>query len=307
MNIGASMKNHKPVYILSGYLGSGKTTLLNRILKESHGKRFAVIVNEFGEVGLDGSLISSSQDFVKMDNGCLCCALNEELVETIDKLVKRDDYEAIVLETTGIADPLPISWTFFREQFVGHFRFGGIVTVIDALHYEDMFDLSEEALIQLERADFVYLSKTDLCSSERIEKVKNYIQSQNPNARLVDQKDQKAIELLFDTGSDLELKNLKEHIHDHGHDYQSFCVELNNKAVSLDDMEDFFEALPKNIFRAKAAFLEKNGDEYYIMHSVCGRVEFYKSELDIEKPVVIFIGKDFDAKELEKSFYEKVL
>lgn len=290
---------HIPVYVISGFLGAGKTTLLNRILTEEHGRRFAVIVNEFGEVGLDGSLIEGTQDFVKMDNGCLCCALNAELMETVEKLKNRDDFDAVLLETTGVADPLPVAWTFFREQFSGCFRFGGIVTVADVQNFSHMNNEALEVVLQIERADYLYVSKTRQVSSAQVGAFEVLLKDLNANARIVLDTDPKWLDLLFDFGSDEKtLKELHDHNHDHGQKFDSVAVSLVGKAVRLNEMEDFFENLPKSVFRAKAAFKDADSGKTFVMHSVCGRVEFYETKLAIETPVAIFIGKNFDEKDL---------
>lgn len=291
--------HHIPVYVISGFLGAGKTTLLNRILTEEHGRRFAVIVNEFGEVGLDGSLIEGSQDFVKMDNGCLCCALNAELMETVEKLKSRDDFDAILLETTGVADPLPVAWTFFREQFLGCFRFGGIVTVADVQNFSRMNDEALEVVLQIERADYLYISKTQQVSSAQVGAFEVLLKDLNTNARVVRDADPKWLDLLFDFGGDEKtLKELRDHHHDHGQEFDSVAVSLVGKTVRLNEMEEFFETLPKSIFRAKTAFKDVDSGKTFVMHSVCGRVEFYETNLVIEEPVAIFIGKNFDPKDL---------
>lgn len=297
-------KDHRPVYVISGFLGAGKTTLLNRLLKENHGRKFAVIVNEFGEIGLDGSLLEGTQDFVKMDNGCLCCALNADLVETLENLKDRDDFDAVVLETTGVADPLPVAWTFFREQFEKSFRFGGIVTVVDALNFEKMNQEAMEVVLQIERADYIYLSKTKLVDGKKLGALKQLISEElNPNARQILDTDPDWLDLLFDFYSDLELKGEvhEHHQHDHGSAFSSIAISLKDKKMTLDQMEDCFEALPKQVFRAKAAFQDSQSRKHYIIHSVCGRVEFYEKEEGVSEPVAIFIGKGFDEKLVKES------
>ena len=316
-------KNHKPVYILSGFLGAGKTTLLNKILREEHGHKFAVIVNEFGEVGLDGALIEGSQDFVKMDNGCLCCALNAELVQTIAKLNLRDDYDAVILETTGVADPLPIAWTFFREQFTDSYRFGGIVTVVDVLNFAQMTHEALEVMLQIERADYLYISKTSLVAEKQVQALEVFLKENNANARVVLDTDVDWLDLVFDFGGDVgarravpllnepslahDHKSAHDHRHDHKSAYASLAVPLQGLAVSLNKMEEFFEELPLAVFRAKAAFTDVATHKTYVMHAVCGRVEFYETALNIETPVCIFIGKKFDEVELKKDFLQRVI
>jgi len=296
------VRKHIPYTIITGFLGSGKTTLINRILKESRGFRFALVINEFGEIGIDAGLIKGSQDFVKMDNGCLCCVLSEDLVKTIGKLKERDDYDVVALETTGIADPLPIAWPFLRPEFADKFRFGGIVTVVDCLHLDEMMQKSEQSQLQIERADYLYLSKTDLCDQTAIQKVQDKLQDLNANARIIFNTDPDWLPLMFDFSEDKEMKLQEmQHGHEH-HGFQSLSIPLNDKKILLDDIEDFFESLPKEIFRAKAAFRNKNTEKITVIHSVCGRVDFYEESSFSGDLAAIFIGKAFDEKTLQDSF-----
>lgn len=277
----------KPVTILSGFLGSGKTTLLNQILNQNHGIRYAVIVNEFGEIGLDDQLLEGSQDFVKMDNGCLCCVLSDELVETIAKLNERDDYDAVVLETTGVADPLPIAWPFLRPEFKDAYRFAGIVTVVDVANLEKMLSQSEEARLQIERADFLYLSKTDLVDKQQKSQIVAKLKSINSNARLVDPQEESALEVMIDHDHELTLPQVQNDHHTH---YESVSKSLKDQTVTLEQMEDYFELLPDTVFRAKAIF-QTPEKEYYVMHAVCGRIDFYKIEKQPQTLGVVLIGQ----------------
>lgn len=286
---------HKPVYIISGFLGAGKTTLLNRVLREDHGHRFAVIINEFGSIGLDADLLEGSQDFVEMDNGCLCCVLNEDLVKTLQTLTKRDDYDAVILETTGIADPLPIAWTFFREEFVGAFRFGGIVTVVDGLHFSQALDFADEVRCQIERADYLYLAKTANLNRADLAKVEQTVLAIQPRARVVLETDPDFFSLIFDFENfdPKTLQTKKNLSHEHSSSFQTHSWDLQNTPVVLSDMEDFFENLPREIYRAKAIFKDAKTGKMYVMHAVCGRVEFFESDTKVARGVVV-IGKNFD-------------
>lgn len=291
----------KPVTILSGFLGSGKTTLLNHVLHQKHGRKFAVIVNEFGEIGLDGGLVSGEGDFVKMDNGCLCCALNEDLVTTLEELKKRDDFEAIILETTGIADPLSVAWTFNREQFENFYRISALVTVVDILHYKEMITKGFEPTRQIERADIIYLSKLDLVEKpdeKKVEVIKD-IKKLNSHARFLTPQDPAWLDLIFESASDLSLENKEETNHHHSENYQSFSIDLTNQKIGLENLEDLFENLPPEIFRAKAVFKEKNSDRTLVIHGVCGRIDF--SELDnySGKYGAVFIGHQYEVKLIE--------
>ncbi len=289
----------KPVYIISGFLGVGKTTLLNRILKENHGHKFAVIVNEFGEIGLDAGLLTGSSDFVKMDNGCLCCVLNEELARTLQTLAARADFDAVILETTGVADPLPVAWTFFREELTGHFRFGGIVTVVDVLHFAETVREFAEVRCQVERADYLYLAKTQAATLAQMAGVVAQIQAIQPAARRVDDQDPDFYDLVFDFANEVSLKP-PAHLHAHAPHFQSQSLSLQNHDVALNDLEDFFENLPKSVYRAKAVFRDAKTAQTFVMHAVCGRVEFFKCSAEAARGIVV-IGRD-----LPKSLLEAV-
>jgi len=154
-----------PVTVLTGYLGSGKTTLLNRILTETHGKRFAVIVNEFGEVGIDNDLIvDADEEIFEMNNGCICCTVRGDLIRITARLMRRSRaFDGIVVETTGLADPAPVAQTFFvGDEIRRKTKLDAIVTVTDAKHLLEQIDQAPEAQEQLAFADVVLLNKVDL-------------------------------------------------------------------------------------------------------------------------------------------------
>ena len=154
-----------PVTVLTGYLGAGKTTLLNRILTENHGKRYAVIVNEFGEIGIDNDLVvGADEEVFEMNNGCVCCTVRGDLIRIMDGLVKRrGKFDAIIVETTGLADPAPVAQTFFVDQDVGDAaRLDAVVTVADAKWLSDRLKDAPEAKNQIAFADVILLNKADL-------------------------------------------------------------------------------------------------------------------------------------------------
>jgi G3E family GTPase len=179
-----------PVTILTGFLGSGKTTLLNRILKEHHGRRIAVIENEFGEAGIDNELLvqDTSEQIVEMNNGCICCTVRGDLVRILGELrSKREanelDFERIVIETTGMADPGPVAQTFFMDEDIGnYYLLDSIVTLVDAKHAQQKLDDFREAQEQVGFADRILLSKTDLVSAEENEQLKARLVRINPRA-----------------------------------------------------------------------------------------------------------------------------
>jgi G3E family GTPase len=175
-----------PVTVLTGYLGSGKTTLLNRILTENHGKRYAVIINEFGEVGIDNDLVvSADEEVFEMNNGCICCSVRGDLIRILSGLMRRKGIDGILVETTGLADPAPVAQTFFVDEDVRRkTRLDAIVTVVDAKHLLVEIDQAHEAQEQLAFADVVLLNKIDLVSSKELTTVEARIRAINPYAKL---------------------------------------------------------------------------------------------------------------------------
>lgn len=176
-----------PVTVLTGYLGAGKTTLLNRILSEPHGKRYAVIVNEFGEIGIDNDLIvESDEEIYEMNNGCVCCTVRGDLIRVVEGLMRRPGrFDAIIVETTGLADPVPVAQTFFMDEDVrAKTRLDAVVALVDARHLALRLKDSREAEDQIAFADVVLLNKTDLVSPEELETVERTVRAINPSARI---------------------------------------------------------------------------------------------------------------------------
>lgn len=176
-----------PVTVLTGYLGAGKTTLLNRILSENHGKKYAVIVNEFGEIGIDNDLIiGADEEVFEMNNGCICCTVRGDLVRIMDGLMKRKGkFDAIIVETTGLADPAPVAQTFFVDEDVQkNARLDAVVTVADAKWLSDRLKDAPEAKNQIAFADVIVLNKTDLVTKPELAEVEARIRGINPYAKL---------------------------------------------------------------------------------------------------------------------------
>ena len=219
-----------PVTVLTGYLGAGKTTLLNRILSEEHGKRYAVIVNEFGEVNIDNDLIvESDEEIYEMNNGCVCCTVRGDLVRAVEGLVKRPGgFDGILVETTGLADPAPVAQTFFMdEEIAERAKLDAVVTVADAKHLLLRLEDSLEAEDQVAFADVIILNKTDLVEPEELESVERTIRSINPTA-IIHKTERCSLPLdrVLDRGAfdldrilTLDPEFLEEHDHDHDHDH----------------------------------------------------------------------------------------
>src|SRR5208337_4683541 len=221
-----------PVTVLTGYLGAGKTTLLNRILSENHGKKYAVIVNEFGEIGIDNDLIiGADEEVFEMNNGCVCCTVRGDLVRILDGLMKRKGkFDAIIVETTGLADPAPVAQTFFVDEDVQkNARLDAVVTVADAKWLSERLKDAPEAKNQIAFADVILINKTDLVSAEELHEVEARIRGINPYAK-VHRTERAQIPLeevlgrnAFDLDRilDIEPEFLEGngHDHDHGHDH----------------------------------------------------------------------------------------
>jgi G3E family GTPase len=178
-----------PVTILTGFLGSGKTTLLNRILKEDHGRRIAVIENEFGEVGVDSDIIEKSDEqIVEMNNGCICCTVRGDLIRILGTLKEKREtgalkFDRVVIETTGMADPGPVAQTFFTDEDIGnYYLLDSIITLVDAKHAPRQLDEFHEAQEQVGFADRILLSKTDVAEKGATETLKQRLRKMNPRA-----------------------------------------------------------------------------------------------------------------------------
>jgi G3E family GTPase len=229
-----------PVTVLTGYLGAGKTTLLNRILSEPHGQKFAVIVNEFGEIGIDNDLVvGADEEVFEMNNGCICCTVRGDLIRIIDGLMRRKGkFDAIIVETTGLADPAPVAQTFFVDDAVGRkAKLDAVVTVADAKWLKDRLRDAPEAKNQIAFADVILLNKTDLVDEAGLREVEARIRGINPYAKL-HKTERCAIPLVevlgrnafdLDRILDIEPEFLADgdhdhdhhhHDHDHGHDHK---------------------------------------------------------------------------------------
>lgn len=226
-----------PATILTGFLGSGKTTLLQRVLKEAHGQRIAVVENEFGEESIDNEILvnDTEEQIIQLNNGCVCCTIREDLRTTLQLLAAKKrqgllDFDRVVIETTGLADPGPVTQTFFMDDEIAEsYLLDSIITLVDAKHANQQLDERQEARRQVGFADQIFLSKTDLVGQEEVEALIHRLKHMNPRAP------QKAVHFgavpiaeVFDLrGFNLNAKleidpdflNADEHDHDHGHDH----------------------------------------------------------------------------------------
>ncbi|TPI46842.1 MULTISPECIES: GTP-binding protein [unclassified Mesorhizobium] len=277
------MQTQTPVTVLTGYLGAGKTTLLNRILSENHGKKFAVIVNEFGEVGIDNDLIvDADEEVFEMNNGCICCTVRGDLIRIIDSLMRRRDrFDAILVETTGLADPAPVAQTFFVDEDVrSKTRLDSIVTVVDAKHLLGEIDEAHEAQEQLAFADTVLLNKTDLVSAEDLKEVESRIRRINPTVSIhrTQRCDVDLDKVLgrnsFDLDRILEVEpDFLDEFHEHEHDdhVTSFALvtrEPLDPKKFLPWLQTVTQQFGMDMLRMKGILAFKDDDDRFVVQAV---------------------------------------
>ncbi len=304
-----------PITIISGFLGSGKTTLLNHILTNQKGLKTAVLVNEFGKIGIDNDLIvSTSDDMVELSNGCICCTINGELLEAIERLItskKAVDY--IIIETTGLADPLPVAMTILGSNLRESTRLDSIITLIDAENFNTLSPESDIARSQILYGDILLLNKCDLVKDEEIENVIHTLKEIKSDARILKSiKGNVPLNLLLSVGlyetSIIKVNNTPdEHSHNHhGHDHNkeeenkiegfvsvSFQTE---KPFSLRKFQNFLDnQLKSNIFRAKGVLWFNESERRHIFHLSGKRISIEDSGWEKKKKnKLVFIGKDID-------------
>lgn len=289
-----------PVTILGGFLGSGKTTLLNELLQQDHGKRIGVIVNEFGQVGIDGSLVSGGETFVELDNGCLCCVLSEDLDRTLIELKAQGDLDALVVETTGLADPLPIAWNFSKPEVSDYFRVDAIACVVDCLHVARSLEESAEAVAQVERADILIFNKLDLVSDGG-KAAKACVTKHNQGAVLVDRKPESwSWDLLVDQielTSDRALPKVAgPALHSH---YRSYVFQTPQVLSEL-AVEDLLLDLPMSVYRCKGIVNTDAPWGWTEVHTVAGRYDArpWENQDERTESTLVFIGQNICDDEL---------
>jgi G3E family GTPase len=229
------------VIILTGFLGSGKTTLLNRILTAEHGRRVAVIVNEFGEVGIDHHLLlSSDQEVVQMNNGCVCCTVRGDLVRSFFQLMEhRDKFDTVVIETTGLAEPAPVAQSIYSDERIrSQFTLGGVVTVVDAKYISVRLEESAEACEQIAFADLILLNKTDLSTPEKLDETEQQIGRLNKVAKIHRTRNAELdLSAIFDIGTtdfSVKLEDRGDHDRHHQHDHHHHGHHHHNHLQNID-------------------------------------------------------------------------
>lgn len=329
-------KNGLPVTIITGFLGSGKTTLLNHILENQQGIKTAVLVNEFGEIGIDNDLIIASDDsMVELSNGCICCTINTDLIDAVYRVLERDDkIDYLVVETTGVADPLPVALTFLGTELRDMTRLDSIITVVDSENFSlDLFN-SQAAYNQIAYGDIILLNKTDLVDEADVDLLEVRIRDIKKDARILrTTKSQVPLPLILSVGlfeSD-KYYNIDDnshahhhhhhdceehhdgthphphHNHEHHHHHHSAHLEndgfvsvsfVSDKPFDIRKLQDFLDnQLPANVFRAKGVLWFKESPDRHIFHLSGKR---FTIEDDVWKPnqtkqnKLVFIGQGID-------------
>ncbi len=310
-----------PVTVLTGYLGAGKTTLLNRILSEQHGKKYAVIVNEFGELGIDNDLVvNADEEVFEMNNGCICCTVRGDLIRIMDGLMKRKGkFDAIIVETTGLADPAPVAQTFFVDQDVSDAaKLDAVVTVADAKWLTERLKDAPEAKNQIAFADVIILNKIDLVSPDELATVEDRIRAINPYARIHRAKNCQVpiAEVLnrnaFDLDRIIELAPdfLEEgHHHHHDEDMQSVSVR-HPGAVDPDKFMPWISDLTQregpNILRCKGIVAFPGEPKRFVFQGVHmildGDLQGAWKDGETRQSRVVFIGRNLDEDAIREGF-----
>ena len=304
-----------PVTVLTGFLGAGKTTLLNRILTADHGRRVAVIVNEFGEVGIDHHLlISSDQEIVEMSNGCICCTVRGDLLRSLFGLLEhRDKFDTLMIETTGLADPAPVVQSFFIDDRIkNEYQLNGVVTVVDARHIFQQLGNSPEAKEQIAFADMVLLNKIDLINPEDLPELEFKLRNLNGAARICQTRNSDVdIATVLDLRSlDVEVRAEKhDHNHRHTEDIETVAVTTPGDLDGLKLSHWFRELLAEfgeRIMRMKGILnLRKDPDQFVFqgVHMLFeGRPGRAWADDEERLNRLVFIGRNLDKKKITQGF-----
>ncbi len=318
----AEVSEKLPVTLLTGYLGAGKTTLLNRILTENHGKKYAVVVNEFGEEGIDNDLvIDADEEIFEMNNGCICCTVRGDLIRIVGGLLKRaDQLDGILIETTGLADPGPVIQTFFvDDEIAERVTLDAVVTMVDAKHFLDTVDDVHECEEQVAFADIIVLNKTDLVDQDKLSGVETKVRSLNKYANLYQtERAGIAIDNLLGRGAfdlkrlmEIEPGFLEEDPEDHEHDDTISSVSLKTTLPIQSDkfsewMRTFIQERGVDVLRTKGILALAGQERRYVFQGVHMVMDsdWGAPWADGEAPEsrLVFIGRNLDANELESVF-----
>jgi G3E family GTPase len=317
--------NKIPVTILTGYLGAGKTTLLNRILTEKHHQKIAVIVNEFGEVGIDNQLVvDADEEILEMNNGCICCTVRGDLIRILRTLVfsmeqGKVKFDRVLIETTGLADPAPVAQTFFMDELLSEkFEVDSIITVVDSKHVTRHLDGHDEAQEQIAFADVIIINKTDLVSDEDLNRLERRITNINPAAKRlhaqncnINLSDILGINT-FDVNHKLEIDPhfLEDH-HHHDHDDKVSSIAFQEEnPLDLEKVDHWMSYLVRekgeDLLRYKGILHIKGMENRVVFQGLhmlfSGHPDRKWKENETRLSELVFIGKDLNKEELEQQF-----
>jgi G3E family GTPase len=307
----------KNVTIISGFLGSGKTTLLNHILSNSNLYKTAIIVNEYGDSGIDGQLVIDTEDeIVELNNGCICCTVRSDLIDAIHNILDSRDIERIIIETSGLADPAPVIQSFLiDEKLILQTQIDGVITVVDALNIKKQTEYNE-AKEQISFSDVIVLNKIDLVSSPQVESLKKMLRLYNPLSEIVLSEECKVdYKKILDINA-FDLKNILSiepdflEDHDHEHDNSIKFVSIENTELIDPDkfnkwMVNLVQDQGKDLLRSKGILNLKNESRRYVFHGVHMTMEGRPGKPwgDVERNnQLIFIGHNLDENYLRAGF-----
>ncbi|ELR96280.1 GTP-binding protein [Gloeocapsa sp. PCC 73106] len=321
-------KQGLPVTIITGFLGSGKTTLLNHILTNQQGLKTAVLVNEFGEIGIDNELIVETNDnLVALNNGCVCCTINNDLVEAVYKVLEREEkIDYMVVETTGLADPLPVALTFLGTELRDMTRLDSIVTLVDCENFSlDLFN-SEAAYSQITYGDIIILNKVDLVDEADVDRLELRIKDIKSGARILrTTKSQVPLPLILSVGlfeSDQYFQPKHDHHHHHAHDHDhdhhhhhSNHLEndgftslsfVSDRPLAIRKFQNFLDnQLPESIFRAKGILWFDESPHRHIFHLSGKRFSIEDDQWKGDpKNQLVLIGQNLDHEKLRQQLLD---
>ncbi len=314
------MPDQIPVTVLTGYLGAGKTTLLNNILTGTHGKKYAVVINEFGELGVDNDLVvDSDEEVFEMNNGCICCTVRGDLIRIINGLMKRPGkFDGIIVETTGLANPAPVAQTFFVDEEVkAKTRLDAIVTVVDAKHLPARLQDAPEAADQLAFADVVVLNKLDLVTPEELAAVEASIRAINPYAVIhhATRGDVPPDQLLGLHAFDLKrvLESVPDFLEEDSHTHNEHLTSISistDKPLAAEKFQAWIghilQTQGQDILRTKGILSYQNEDRKFAFQAVhmIADGDFLAAwkPTDTRTSRIVFIGRNLNRPQLRRGF-----